>query len=176
MMRWFTSDQHLGGEVVATRWRKFPSVLAHDDTMAATWDSRVAEGDEVWILGDLIGQMSQQELGVWLAKRPGSKHLVLGNNDIGRDWEALPLESVVDSAQIDWPHDQVEMSHYPTHECGVSTTVLLHGHTHRKTRFTADPDRPALARLHVGWDAWRRPVAEPELQQLLAGLRGEVPR
>ena len=42
---------------------------------------------------------------------------------------------------------------------------LLHGHTHLHTETHAELPR----QIHVGWDAWRKPVCESEILRLMRG-------
>lgn len=75
----FTSDLHLGHRLVA-ELRGFDSLVEHDSTLAARWDSTVQAGDHVWVLGDLtLGPI--EAAFTWIDSRPGTKHLVLGNHD-----------------------------------------------------------------------------------------------
>lgn len=45
----------------------------------------------------------------------------------------------------------------------ASDDWLLHGHTHSHTAMNGDLPR----QIHVGWDAWRRPVSEAEILHLI---------
>lgn len=88
---WFTSDLHIGHELVAKdrmRGRVLPrhvgaEVDAHDRLLAERWDERVHPDDQVWILGDISAgsKTAQSNALAWLACRPGIKHLIAGNHD-----------------------------------------------------------------------------------------------
>ena len=76
---WLTSDLHLG-HVLVSGLRRFPSVAAHDATLATRWCERVAPDDTVWVLGDVV--MGEWRAGLTLlSSLPGTKHLILGNHD-----------------------------------------------------------------------------------------------
>lgn len=163
---WFTSDLHINHKLVAGKrgfWLKDqdgvaePNVYAHDDFLAAVWDTTVAPGDTVYVLGDTgIGRFSQVVL-PWFEARPGTKHLISGNHDpvfVGhskwkkdmREWLEV-FESVQSSASVKLAGRKVLLSHFPYEEWGEGPArggesrynefrfpdkglPLLHGHTH----------------------------------------------
>lgn len=166
MTVWLTSDLHLYDPWAAgRRWCRRPSVeesvaLMHA-TMARRWDARVAEDDEVWVLGDLTCHHDNLELSEqWILRRPGVKHLIWGNWE--EEIDALPFwrssrafQLVDDHAKLPIPTEApdsgglrvVSMSHYPQRG-------QVYGHTH--TPHKLDPKYPG--RVHVGLEAWGHPV------------------
>lgn len=171
----FTSDWHLGHGFVAGL-RGFESVSEHDEAVLASM-AGLREPDIVWILGDLVGQA--RHFGAALervAVLPGRKRLVLGNHDPAHPmhrnaarWTpalAAVFEWWGTGAQL---RPGVVLSHFPyTHDRGADGprypqwrlpdvgAILIHGHTHGRTRVWG-------REVHVGWDAWRRPVFDYEL-------------
>ncbi len=47
---------------------------------------------------------------------------------------------------------------------------LLHGHTHLADQRVHLNTAGVLRQLHVGWDAWRRPVSLAEVTAILASV------
>jgi calcineurin-like phosphoesterase family protein len=166
-MRWFTSDLHLGSAWAARMRYCGTDVAKHDATIAARWDAKVGSGDEVWILGDLSGELDFDALSDWRRARPGTKHLALGNNDVGMERSDRPLDSVASDARTVLGGYLVVMSHYPDVAVDANADALLHGHTHRRQRISR-PLVDQVPRVHVGWEAWRRLVPEPELANAVA--------
>lgn len=177
-MRWFTSDLHIGDPWAAKlRYNGIghDAVFKHDNWLASRWDKNIGDDDVVFILGDLIaGVHAQQNLSyvrTWLRDRPGSKVLIVGNQDedahdhpgevLGVDHYFDELsERLTDGA---W----VRMSHYPTTAFNQDE-VLLHGHTHQRVRYSHLGNR---LRVHVGWDAWRRFIPEQDLVDYISTHR-----
>lgn len=159
MIRWFSSDLHLGDPHMARRRYCGDDVAKHDAWLAARWDAKIAPEDSVWLLGDVVAGMSLEDFTYWLAARPGRKHLIIGNWDLDLEkdlnvWRATGFESVSVGKQLTLlDGDLVQLSHYPLEIPGR----VLHGHTHKKAKAT----RPGV--VHVGWDAWRRYVPEYDL-------------
>lgn len=73
MTEFFLADMHFGN-VTNARKRGFAGPSAMDEVIVAGWRSRVADGDLVWVLGD-VGAIEP------LRSLPDTKHLVLGNDD-----------------------------------------------------------------------------------------------
>lgn len=194
---WYTSDLHLGhGNILGYCARPFPHVDAMDDALVASWNAQVADGDEVWVLGDFC--LGDVDAGLSrVAGLRGVKRLVVGNHDRpfgGRPdadaWEARYLAAGFASLHHGWvphaPADAPELGgvllcHFPYTGDSRSTDrfadrrppddggVLLHGHVHGRWR-----RRGRL--VDVGVDAWGgRPVAASEVAALLAGPPDAAP-
>ncbi|MDN5686258.1 MAG: metallophosphoesterase family protein [Brachybacterium sp.] len=168
-------------------------ISEHDEHIIASWNSVVARDDTVWHLGDLTLKRSEEIAGI-LQRLNGRLRIVLGNHDrahprfgersIEEQKELLEagIEYVCTEARITiagngtnrWP---ILLSHFPYMHDNEETgrlskftqwlprdtgEVLLHGHTHAAER--SQPGRPR--QIHVGWDAWGRPVAEEELRHV----------
>ncbi|WP_068743651.1 metallophosphoesterase [Tsukamurella pseudospumae] len=192
-MRCYTSDLHLGHALVAeTRGYRLhaDSIAEHDTAILDALHALNPKGDQLYILGDLSsgskrGTERALEL---LAEVPVTKHLILGNHDpahpMHRDawkWQRRYLD-VFESIQpfarqrftVDDVRHEVLLSHFPydgdhTEEARYSQyrlrnydRWLLHGHTHSGKRIAV-----GTRQIHVGWDAWRRPVPEDDIADLI---------
>lgn len=132
---WFTSDLHLGHKLVSGLrgfWMPpvdltvIPDTLAHDAELAKNWDAVVKSDDIIWILGDLTMADPGRAL-EWIHRRPGRKHLVLGNHDRAHpghrgaqrefrkhcDAYAWTFESIQTFAKLHIGDHEVLLSHFP---------------------------------------------------------------
>jgi calcineurin-like phosphoesterase family protein len=167
MSRWFTSDLHLGDPWAA----KLRYCKGDFDKMAVTlgqrWDSRIRDDDDVYIVGDVflkgwsIGQVSE-----WLAARPGTKHVILGNQDREEFIQLLPVAGITHQMDLQFEGFWATLSHFP--ETRAWDDVLIHGHTHRRMKWHTSGDQ---VQVHVGWEAWRRPVHESEIEKVVRSAR-----
>lgn len=194
MTIYVTADPHFG-HVKVSELRGFDSTEEHDKAVLRSYYDKLGSRDDLWILGDLTaGGRAQEEraLGLLhqLRQAQGTRlHLVTGNHDscspIHRDsWsrQARFMEvftSVQSMARRRGPGKiPVFMSHFPYAEAGDGPHRegarypeyrlpdlghwLLHGHTHQPEQISGPRS------LHVGWDAWRRPVAWNEIEAFIA--------
>lgn len=191
---WFTSDLHLGHAHVA-RLRGFDDTVPHDGAVLASWRDRVKPNDLVWVLGDLT--LRNPKLIVpTIATLPGRKRLIAGNHDrchpMHRDahrwavvyadafeWVGVYARVRLDGRNVLLSHlpynpdlqarpDDQRFGQYRLPDLGLP---LLHGHTHSPLITTAGlPNQ-----YHVGWDAWRRPVAAHEIVPLLPTIDPDPP-
>ena len=166
-------------------------VHAHDEDIVASWNSVVSPEDVVWHLGDLTLKHTT-EIADTLRRLNGRIRLVLGNHDrahplfreraIAAQQELLRsgVEYVCTAARVTIPGGNsgrlpAMLSHFP-YRCDrsedrrfsawqleASGDWLLHGHTHSQAAMRAELRR----QIHVGWDAWRRPVSESEIFRLI---------
>lgn len=166
-------------------------VRAHDEDVISSWNSVVGTDDVVWHLGDLTLKHTA-EISDIIGRLNGRIRLVLGNHDrahplfreraITAQQELLRvrIEYACTAARITIPGGSsgripVMLSHFPYRspdgddhrfrawQLDPSDDWLLHGHTHSQTVMNADLPR----QIHVGWDAWRRPVSEAEILRLI---------
>lgn len=120
----------------------------------------------------------------------GTIHLVTGNHD-----EANPMHRAAHRRQREWMEvfasvqgfarrkvegRQVLLSHYPyagegrrdmadrytQYRLANEGTALLHGHTHDSDQHLSHHQGTPM--VHVGWEAWDRPVGLDEPAELLA--------
>lgn len=190
----FTSDLHFGHERVA-EIRGFPSALTHDLAVLASLQARVTKRDDLYVLGDLVGRSNSWLYALHMMRdvRARSLHLILGNHDpahpaIGTRHgrymrEALEVFDTVapfGTVGIGKGRKAV-LSHFPyERERGGKEprwaqwrlkdegAVLLHGHTHETARVQF-----GRREIHVGWDAWRRPVTLDEIRERVPVATGE---
>ena len=169
---WLTSDTHLGHPFVA-RLRGYETAEEHDSAFRSMWLRRVAEDDDVWLLGDVA-------LGGWrdrlplFRRLPGRKHLVLGNHDrahplhrnghkylgvYGEVFDSVQTAAAIslgDGSRVMLSHFPYEGDHGPDRftewRLRDAGRVLLHGHTHGPERGTMT--RAGTPQVHVGLDAW----------------------
>ena len=162
-------------------------VHAHDEDIVASWNSVVSAEDVVWHLGDLTLKQTA-EIADILRRLNGRIRLVLGNHDrahphfreraVTAQQELLSsgIEYVCTAAQVTIQGGSsgripVMLSHFPYRsdrsegrlfsawQLDASDNWLHYGHTHSHAAMHADPPR----QIHVGWDAWRKPVSEAEI-------------
>ena len=181
MGRWWTSDHHFGHEnIIRYCARPFANADAMNRTMVDRWNDVVSDGDEVWIIGDLVlGQLTVNlSAHVWRLK--GRKILVPGNHDAcwqGQKKSRRQVTAYLDlggiSRIVDDPPpvvlagQEVQINHFP-YEPGIPGQPvkfaqwrpkdnggwLLCGHIHEKWR----QDRK---QINVGVDAWNfAPVSD----------------
>ena len=188
-----TSDPHFGHVKVASI-RGFATTDEHDEAVLDSYRAALRKGDDLWILGDLTagGRTAEEralELLWKLGKDTGARlHLVSGNHDsvsgVHRDGYKrqrrfmLTFDSVQDFARKRGPaREPVFLSHYPfaadgdgPHREGARYLEyrlpdmgqwLIHGHTHQPEKVSGPRS------IHVGWDAWQRPVSWGEIEQII---------
>lgn len=168
-------------------------VHAHDEDVISSWNSVVGTDDVVWHLGDLTLKHAA-EIADILGHLNGRIRLVLGNHDrahplfreqaITAQQELLrgTVEYACTAARVTIPGGSsgripVMLSHFPyktpngsdrrfrAWQLEASDDWLLHGHSHSRAATTAEFPR----QIHVGWDAWRKPVSEAEILRLMRG-------
>lgn len=193
MTVYLTSDPHLGHKLVS-QIRGFGTTDGHDEVLLDSYRNMIRKGDDLWILGDLTaGSKAAEERALELLWRfktdVGCRlHLVNGNHDsvssIHRDGYKrqprfrLTFDSIQDFARKRGPDRQpVFLSHYPYLAAGDGPGRgearypeyrlpdmghwLIHGHTHQLEKVSGPRS------IHVGWDAWRRPVAWDEITTII---------
>ena len=182
---WYTSDLHIGHSRVS-EIRGFETTAEHDAAISAAWWKHVRPGDTVYVLGDVAVSGFSYALG-FLIGLPGTKHLIAGNHDPVhpmhraaytkrfREWLDA-FESIQPFQRRRLAGVEFAMSHFPYEAWGDGEgregsrynqwrlpdlgMPLLHGHTH-------GPERGHGNMLHIGWDAWKRPVRQSEIIEWL---------
>lgn len=76
---YFTSDLHFGHKRML-EFRPFDSVEAMDGALIERWNSRVTNGDRIYIIGDLSFHRADRTAEI-IDQLNGQKHLVEGNHD-----------------------------------------------------------------------------------------------
>ena len=78
----FTSDLHFGHEnVLRFDNRPFETVDEMDDELIKRWNDKVAKGDLVYVLGDLIWKTATNEAVQIIKRLNGQIVLIKGNHD-----------------------------------------------------------------------------------------------
>lgn len=184
----YTSDPHFGHEFMA-KYRDFSSVEEHDQVIVDSWNQSVTKRDTVWILGDLAMGGLKDWFGP-VMQLNGTIHLVFGNHDEGwgghrngykkhQDYLDHGFASVQNFATRKIGDHRVMLSHFPyngDHYDGDrfdqfrlrdAGLPVLHGHTHNAVDHPVSFSLPGSTQIHVGWDAWQRPVSSNEIVTML---------
>lgn len=171
-------------------------VAAHDDAIIESWNATVRPQDLVWHAGDVyLGSRDNLNL---MGQLNGTKILVTGNHDpvfaghrnafreYGRWMEYFTAIMAYDRVRI--AGQNVMISHFPYagapehHSAGRylqyrlpdEGLMLLHGHTHSPAVYTVLPEHEKFTvhprMIHIGWDAWQRPVSFDEIAGIIEGL------
>lgn len=181
MQTWFTSDLHLGHQFMA-EFRGFDSVADHDITVLKSIAKRAA-GHRLFILGDIVMGGWVQNLPKVRLIGAAEVHIIIGNHDrvfAGNKNAFAHMENFIElsgadsvsafgSIRVDgqrwmlshFPYDdfdaQGDEERYMEYRLRDEGIPLLHGHTH-SSNIVSQSDR-GTKQVHVGWDAWRRPVS-----------------
>lgn len=174
MTVWFTADLHLGhaniikyckrphlnaqekrlaSEDTRGKWRvSEATVRLHDDSLLEAINSRVAEGDTLWILGDFC--MGGREQAASYRDRIVCRdvRLVRGNHD-RHDVEAV-FDEVIEAGMIRVEGQEIWLCHYPLRTWNKRFHGSWHVYGHVHGRLEAE-DRANLGSLtkDVGVDA-----------------------
>lgn len=137
-MIYYISDTHFyDEEIIKNSKRPFNSLEEMHSGIIKSWNSRVRDGDLVYILGDFSVGSSEQTANL-LEILKGRKILIFGNNDhflsdpkfldrYGHLFEKItPYTRIVDSGK------NIVLFHYPIAEWDDKYfgTLHFHGHTH----------------------------------------------
>lgn len=137
-MRFYISDLHLFHEnAIKFDDRPFSDIQDMHDTIRERWNSKVTNGDTVYILGDLSMRGTQEDLIAFVATLKGRKILVKGNHDDVSDYRYKQLfDEICDYKEItdlfNGRNYELVLCHYPIlswKKMGRGT-ILLYGHTH----------------------------------------------
>ena len=150
MTVFFTSDTHFGDtRILRAARRPFKTIAAHDDEIVARWQATIGDDDEVWHLGDVAPGWDATRLDALLARLPGRKHLVTGNNDDDVTRKHPAWASVRDYAELEIDGLLCILCHYPLRTWNRigKGAIDLHGHSHAMLK-------PMTRQYDVGVDAW----------------------
>lgn len=188
MTVFYTADPHWGHRFVAGL-RGFDDSDEHDAWLADVYIEAFQPGDVVWWLGDLTMRLPVRDAaGACWATQPDARHrLIYGNHDLGHPMHRAthrhrgayhpPFEIAEPFAKRKLPAvGEVYLSHFPyTGDHGEDRysqwrlrdlgVPLIHGHTHGTEKVSRSA--AGTLQIHVGIDAWRRPVAEHEIVDLI---------
>lgn len=132
-MNFYTSDLHFDHKnILRLCNRPFNSIEDMNDSLIKNWNDRIANTDDVYILGDICFDFNR--FIYFLEKLNGNKHIVLGNHDPKniqtaniKNTDFLPLIYTC----YDNNH-KIELCHYPIFEWNGFYRGCYHfyGHVH----------------------------------------------
>lgn len=181
---WLSSDYHFQhNREFIYKPRGFENVDEMNEIIIANHNNIVGDDDDVYLLGDLmLGGPDKMETGLEMIRAlNGRLHLVRGNHDTDKRWEAYgKLPNVVEQQNaiyLNYHKYHFYMSHYPTitsnlekenlHQC----TINLYGHTHQHdSNFYMDI--PYI--YHVGLDSHKNCLVS--LDKAILDMENEVQR
>lgn len=164
-------------------------IKEHNECLVKAINKHVRKRDQLYILGD-FGFGNVKDLKKWLYKLNGQKILILGNHDRdARVMLEMGFHAVYENHYIDicGKQQRIYMSHFPyfptlwmrfkhwyywrkkpdkryLHKRIVDVgNVLIHGHTHDSFIINKYNKR----QIHIGIDAWYKPVSEEKLLQTI---------
>ena len=117
--------------------------------MVDKWNSVVKPGDKVYHLGDVyMGASSRGAITNLLSKLNGSKRLILGNHDNGKDQVLQQCFQKIEVWRM-WPEFGLLFTHVPVHESALfrgktgneenpKKLLNIHGHIHQNKSPTND--------------------------------------
>lgn len=141
MKNWFIADTHFGHEnVIRFDRRPFENAEEMDQVLIENWNSRVADQDVVYILGDFCYRSGRGPM--WYLKRlKGRKHLVIGNHDralINDPGAMACFESAEKMEFMQEQHGPVCLCHFPIAEWNgfYRNSWHIYGHIHNRRNET----------------------------------------
>lgn len=141
-MNYYISDMHFFHKNVTKEGnnfdnRPFNSLVEMHQYMKEKWNSKITNGDTVYILGDIAMRGTNEELIALVAQLKGRKVLIKGNHDDVSDMRYKNIfEEIYDYKEITDYVDQdaykLVLSHYPILMWNGQHrgTIHLYGHTH----------------------------------------------
>lgn len=134
-MIYYTSDLHFGHRNVITMDRRpFADIDEMDERLIRLWNERVAETDEIYIIGD-FAYRNGCATSCYLRRLKGRKHLIIGNHDRHTVQDEKAMEyflSVEKMARIMDQGRVVSLCHFPIAEWNGKRHGGYHvfGHLH----------------------------------------------
>lgn len=163
-MIYFTSDQHFGHEaIIGYCDRPYKNADKMDNALIKNWNKTVAEGDTVYVVGDvtLKGSSHKEWLKNIVTRLNGQKHLVLGNHDAMKPFTYVDIGFwTVHTALRVRCEDigDVTLVHDPAVATVDRKELFLCGHVH-------DLYKKAYNTINVGVDVWDYcPVSTLQIQ------------
>lgn len=146
-MNYYIADTHFGHDNIRRLSnRPFNSVEEMDKTIIDNWNNKVADNDDVYILGD-FSYKSEDPLN-YLKKLNGRKHLIIGNHDTKVLKNPACKKYFVEITDLKMLEDSgtpIVLCHYPLVEWNGYYRNVLHfyGHVHNTyhnetTRYARD--------------------------------------
>ena len=142
--------------------RPFKNVDEMHEVILNNWNSRVTNGDTVYILGDISNRGKNEDLIALVAKLKGKKVLIVGNHEDIRDYRYKQLfHAIYDYLEItdhvDKQPYKLVLCHYPILMWNGqhNGTILLYGHLHDSIEEAYF--KKCLSEMNGGEFAIRRP-------------------
>ena len=139
---WFTADCHFGhSEIIVYCDRPFETRKEMDRSLIDKWNSRVAEDDLVFVLGDFT--MKRTDIGfveARLRQLNGRKILILGNHDYlnAFDYVDAGFESVHTHYVFEEEEQLIHLTHDPAVAQILPTAYWACGHVHKLFKTAMD--------------------------------------
>lgn len=136
-MNYYISDLHIGDKKIFELCnRPFKSLEEYENYLIKSWNSKVTENDDVYVLGDLANG-SPKAVKEFFSKVRGRKHLILGNHDENYVTEYSSTNSFVSIQRLRYIDDngrKVCVCHYPLMDWFSGNELIYHvyGHIHNK--------------------------------------------
>lgn len=149
---WVISDPHFGHANIlkferspGVPLRDFPDVETMDETIIQNWNDAVADGDRVYLLGDVA--FHPRIFDTVIPRLKGRICLVPGNHEPEKSRRYFHLFDDVRGYVV---KKGFIMSHIPIHPGSLSRWQLnIHGHTH--ANYVEDEDNWHQVRQGEGW-------------------------
>ena len=138
-MNYYTSDLHLSSiKEFSDEIIPFNSIEEKREAIEKHWNSKINNGDNVYILGDISSRKYNPDVVAFLANLKGQKHLIVGNHDNIDDArfrqlfvEICDYKELIDN--YNKKNYQLVLCHYPILAWNGQHRdwIHLYGHTHR---------------------------------------------
>lgn len=161
-MLFFVSDIHFGhSNIIKYSERPFSSVEEMDETIIANWNKKVGKNDQIYCLGDFAFGDGLNNPKKYFDRLNGSKHLVIGNHDIGKTLD-LPWASKDLLKEVKFNNQKIVLCHYAMRVWHHSYRGVWHlyGHSHCTL-----PETNSLS-FDAGVDGWQyAPISFDEVKK-----------
>ena len=166
-MNYYISDLHFFSKNQTSEGlnfdnRPFKNVDEMHGVILNNWNSRVTNGDTVYILGDISNRGKNEDLIALVARLKGKKVLIVGNHEDIRDYRYKQLfHAIYDYLEITDHADKqpykLVLCHYPILMWNGqhNGTILLYGHLHDSIEEAYF--KKCLSEMNGGEFAIRRP-------------------
>lgn len=160
-MIYVTSDLHFNHKnVIKLCNRPFESVEEMNNAIIENWNKTVKQGDEVYILGDIVLSKDIEAVKNFMNQLNGKKHLIIGNHDSHwlkryKNGNYDFFESIADYKELKIEDSLFCMMHYPIAEWNKKHygSFMLHGHSHNVSSYNENHVRLLVKQYDVGVDA-----------------------
>ena len=166
-MNYYISDLHFFSKNQTSEGlnfdnRPFKNVDEMHEVILNNWNSRVTNGDTVYILGDISNRGKNEDLIALVARLKGKKVLIVGNHEDIRDYRYKQLfHAIYDYFEItdhvDKQPYKLVLCHYPILMWNGqhNGTILMYGHLHDSIEEAYF--KKCLSEMNGGEFAIRRP-------------------